>query len=434
MTTTEQLGTSEAAPSGNARRLPIGAELLPGGGVHFRVWAPRRKSIEVVFEGEPPQSSVPLVGEEGGYFSGEAPAATAGAPYRLRLDGGEKLFPDPASRHQPQGPHGPSRVVDPTQFEWTDAGWKGMRPENQVVYEMHIGTFTPEGTWGSAIPHLPALAEVGITCLEVMPVAEFAGRFGWGYDGVSLFAPTRLYGEPDDFRRFVDRAHALGLSVILDVVYNHFGPDGNYLPEFSDHYFTKRHKTDWGAAINFDSEGSEGVRELFVANARYWVEEFHIDGYRFDATQAILDNSPEHILTAVARAARQAAGEKPVYLVNENEPQHTRIVRPIDHGGRGMDALWNDDFHHSAMVALSGHNEAYYTDYLGTPQEFVSAAKWGYLYQGQRYLWQEARAECPGSTFRQRRSCISCKITIRSPTPAAGIGCITFPARASIGR
>ena len=209
-------------------------------------------------------------------------------------------------------------------------------------------------TWHAAAQKLPHLRDVGVTLLELMPVAEFAGRFGWGYDGVNLFAPTRLYGSPDDFRLFIDRAHAIGLGVILDVVYNHHGPDGCYLTQFADHYFTKRHCTDWGAALNFDGEGSAAVREFYLANARAWIEEYHLDGYRFDATQAILDNSPEHILSAISRAARSAAGSKQIYLVNENEPQHTRLVQPVEQSGYGMDALWNDDFHHSAMVALTG--------------------------------------------------------------------------------
>jgi maltooligosyltrehalose trehalohydrolase len=234
-----------------------------------------------------------------------------------------------------------------------------------------------------------------VTVLEVMPVAEFPGRFGWGYDGVDLFAPTRLYGAPDDFRRFVDRAHACGLAVILDVVYNHLGPDGNYLKPFAPDYFTDRYQNEWGEAINFDSESAGPVREFFVANAGYWIDEFHLDGLRLDATQQIFDRSPDNILAAMARRVREAARGRGTLLVAENEPQHAELVRPQDRGGLGLDMLWNDDFHHSAMVALTGRNEAYYTDYLGKPQEFVSAMKWGYLYQGQRYQWQKKRRGHP---------------------------------------
>jgi len=376
------------------RRLPVGAELLEGG-VHFRLWAPRRRQVEVVFEGDGAPDPLRLDAEPNGYFSGCAPGAGAGTLYRFRLDGSETLYPDPASRFQPDGPHGPSQVIDPESFHWTDDRWPGTGPENQVLYELHIGTFTPEGTWAAAQRELPYLKDLGVTCVEVMPVAEFAGRWGWGYDGVDLFAPYHHYGTPDDFRRFVNRAHELGLGVILDVVYNHLGPDGNYLKEFAEQYFTTKHKNEWGESINFDDAGSHGVREFYVSNARYWVREFHLDGYRFDATQAILDDSPEHILAAIASSARQAAAGRKIYLVNENEPQHTRIVRPPARGGYGMDALWNDDFHHSAMVVLTGRNEAYYTDHRGRPQEFVSSAKWGYLYQGQYYTWQRVRRGTP---------------------------------------
>ena len=228
-----------------------------------------------------------------------------------------------------------------------------------------------------------------------MPVADFTGQFGWGYDGVDLFAPTRLYGGPDDFRRFVDRAHAAGLGVILDVVYNHLGPDGNYLKQYAADYFTDRYANEWGEALNFDGPNSGPVREFFVSNAGYWIDEYHLDGLRLDATQQIFDNSPEHVLAAVTRRVREAGRGRATLLVAENEAQHSRLARPLDKGGYGMDALWNDDFHHSAMVALTGRNEAYYTDYLGKPQEFVSAVKWGYLYQGQRYGWQKKRRGTP---------------------------------------
>jgi maltooligosyltrehalose trehalohydrolase len=379
-----------------SRRLPVGAEVQPGGGVHFRVWAPRRRSVHVVLEDGPGVGAdVSLSSAGGGYFSGWAEAAGAGTLYRYRLDGGPNLYPDPASRFQPQGPHGPSRVIDPSGFSWADKEWRGCGLEGQVLYEMHVGTFTREGTWAAVTRELPVLADLGVTVLEVMPVADFPGRFGWGYDGVDLFAPTRLYGTPDDFRRFVDRAHALGLGVILDVVYNHVGPDGNFLKEFAPGYFTDRYKNEWGEALHFDGADAGPVREFFVANAGYWIDEFHLDGLRLDATQQIFDHSPEHVLAAVGRRVRQAAGGRATLLVAENESQHAKLARPPGRGGYGLDMLWNDDYHHSAMIVLSGHNEAYYTDFLGTPQEFVSAAKWGYLFQGQRYQWQKKRRGTP---------------------------------------
>ena len=368
------------------RRLPVGAEILSSGGAHFRVWAPRRRSVEVALEG----GGTPLSAEGGGYFSGTVREARAGTLYKYRLDGGES-FPDPASRFQPEGPHGPSQVIDPAAYPWRIRAGKGLSLPGQILYEMHVGTFTTEGTWDAARRELPALRELGVTVVEVMPVADFAGRFGWGYDGVDLFAPTRLYGAPDAMRAFVDEAHGQGMGVILDVVYNHLGPEGNYLPQFSERYFTDKYGTEWGQPFNYDGEDSAPVREFVVANAAYWIAEFRLDGLRLDATQSMHDASPEHVLAAIAREARRAAGERSVILVAENEPQETRLVRPPQEGGYGIDALWNDDFHHSAMVALTGRREAYYTDYRGAPQELVSAVKYGCLYQGQRYRWQGKR-------------------------------------------
>jgi len=370
--------------------------------VRFRVWSPRRRQVAVVIQGDPGASSgeateVPLEPEDEGYFSAVVPEAGPGTLYRYRLDGGE-MFPDPASRFQPEGPHGPSQIVDPGTFAWTDAGWRGLRLPGQVLYEMHVGTFTTEGTWGAAARELPALKDLGVTCVEVMPVAEFPGRFGWGYDGVNLFAPYHIYGTPDDFRRFVDEAHRLGLGVILDVVYNHLGPDGAYHREFSeDYYHRSRDKTEWGASLNFDGENSGPVREFFVANAGYWVEEFHLDGLRLDATHAIVDESEDHLLAAINRHARQKAGGRSILLIAEDESQETVRIRPPESGGFGLDAQWNDDFHHSAVVALTGRSEAYYSDFLGTPQELISAVKWGFLFQGQYFSWQ--RRPRGSSTF-----------------------------------
>ena len=377
------------------RRLPVGVEVLSDGEAHMRVWAPARRRVEVVVEDKVKPGVILLEPDGTGHFSGSG-AIKAGTNYRFRLDGAPDLYPDPVSRFQPDGPHGPSQVIDPNSCKWTDAAWSGAGLEGQVIYEMHIGTFTPEGSWEAATRELPELARLGITVLELMPVAEFPGRFGWGYDGVNLFAPTHLYGKPEDFRRFVNDSHGLGMGVILDVVYNHFGPDGNYLKAFSDAYFTDRYKNEWGEAINFDGPDSEPVRAYFLANAAYWVDEFHLDGLRLDATQQIFDSSSEHILTALGRAVRSAARGRKTLIVAENEPQHTKLVRPVEQGGHGLDALWNDDFHHSALVALTGHSEAYYSDYTGSPQELLSAVKWGYLYQGQRYSWQKKRRGTPG--------------------------------------
>jgi maltooligosyltrehalose trehalohydrolase len=369
------------------RRLPIGAELVPGG-VHFRVWAPQRKQVEVVIQADGQQQAYELQAEASGYFSGTVRTASAGTDYRYRLDGGAS-YPDPASRYQPDGPHGPSRVIDPT-FDWTDQLWKGVGLEGHVIYEMHIGTYTRHGSWNAAADQLANLVELGITLVEVMPVADFPGRFGWGYDGVNHFAPCRLYGQPDEMRRFVDRAHALGLGILLDVVYNHFGPEGNYLEQYSQDYYGPK-QNEWGKAINFDSNNNEPVREFFTANAKYWIDEFHLDGLRFDATHAIRDSSPEHILGSITHQARQAAKGRGLFLVAENESQQACCLRPREEGGFGMDAVWNDDFHHSAHVALTGYHDAYYSEYYGSPQELISTAKYGYLYQGQRYYWQKGK-------------------------------------------
>jgi maltooligosyltrehalose trehalohydrolase len=374
-----------------ARRYPIGAETARGG-THFRLWAPIRTRVEVVVEGGP---VVELTAEPGGYFSGFAADVGDGMRYRFRLDGGPALYPDPASRFQPDGPHGPSQVVDPAAFEWTDRDWPGLPAQGQILYEMHVGTFTPEGTWAAATARLPDLVALGVTAVEVMPVADFPGRFGWGYDGTCLYAPTRLYGAPDDLRRFVDAAHGLGLGVILDVVYNHFGPDGNYIREFAPQFLNTRHTTEWGEPFNFDGPDAGPVREFFVANAGYWIDEYHIDGLRLDATQAIYDESEEHILAAISRRVREAGGRRSTYIMGENEPQDANLVRPIERGGCGLDAVWNDDLHHSARVALTGKNEGYYRDYLGAPQEWVSAAKWGFLYQGQPYSFHHKRRGKP---------------------------------------
>jgi maltooligosyltrehalose trehalohydrolase len=381
---THPISRPAARPGHGAWELPLGAS-VNGDGVRFRVWAPRRSRVDVVIEGR--DRVVPLAAETGGYFAGTVSGIGAGARYRYRLDG-EGAFPDPCSRFQPEGPTGPSMVVDPNAYPWRDRDWPGVALPGQVIYELHVGAFTPEGTLDAAARELPELARLGITLIELMPLAEFPGRFNWGYDGVAVYAPCRIYGDPDALRRFVDRAHALGLGVILDVVYNHVGPSGSYLREFSDTYFSDRYPNEWGDPLNFDGPGHEGVREHFVQNACYWIAEYHLDGLRLDATQSIHDASPVHVLAELSRRARLAAGNRGIVLIGENEPQDVRCLGSLDRGGYGLDALWSDDFHHAARVALTGRREAYYTDYLGRPQELVSLVKRGFLFQGQRYAWQ----------------------------------------------
>jgi len=373
-----------------ARRFSVGAELQPDGGAHVRVWAPACHTVELIVPGA--AGGAGMEREADGHFQIFDPGARPGGRYWFRLDG-ERLRPDPASRWQPDGPHEPSAYVDPRAFAWTDERWKGLGPDGQVVYEMHVGTFTKDGTWRAAAAELEELVRVGITVVEMMPIAEFAGRFGWGYDGVDLYAPAHLYGTPDDLRAFVDTAHAAGLGVILDVVYNHFGPDGNFLSEFSPEYFTDKYENDWGRSINFD--GPPPVRDHFIQNAQYWIEDFHLDGLRLDATQDIHDTSRRHVIADIAARARDAANPRRLFLVAENEPQETRFVRQPDAGGFGVDALWNDDAHHAAVVALTGRREAYYRDYQGTARELVACARFGYLYQGQWYSWQKQRRGTP---------------------------------------
>jgi maltooligosyltrehalose trehalohydrolase len=390
---------AERTESGRRRR--FGAEVIASG-VDFRLSAPRCRSVNLILETEGGKL-VPMERGARGEFSAFVPGLRGGALYRFLLDDDRVPYPDPASRFQPEGPHGPSQVVDPTSYEWRDSAHSGVHLQGQVLYEAHIGTLTPEGTFLSAARELPALAEIGITTIELMPVAEFPGRFGWGYDGVCLYAPSRLYGTPDDFRFFVDEAHRLGMGVILDVVYNHFGPDGCYLTRFSDSFFSKQ-KNEWGHQLNFDREGSQEVRTFFTENAAYWIDEFHLDGLRLDATQEMHDGSDPHIVTEIVGAARLAASPRSIVVFAENERQHSHFAREPEHGGKGVDALWNDDFHHSAVVAVTGHREAYYSDMQGTPQELISAIRWGFLFQGQRYAWQgkprgEPGLDLPAASF-----------------------------------
>ncbi|HTJ43511.1 MAG TPA: malto-oligosyltrehalose trehalohydrolase [Kofleriaceae bacterium] len=359
--------------------MPIGVELdRSAGGAHARVWAPAWREVRFVVEGG---REISMEREPGGYFSCFAPGAAAGARYRFRL--GDQLYADPASRYQPEGPFGPSEIIDPDDYAWRDHAWRGVEPHRHVIYEMHVGTFTPEGTWRAAAAQLPFLAELGVTTIEVMPIAEFPGAFNWGYDGVDLFAPAHVYGTPRDLRAFVDRAHALGLAVILDVVYNHLGPAGNVYFTFAPAYRSEKYANEWGDALDFDGETSGPVRELFVANAGYWIDEHHFDGLRLDATQQIFDASREHVVAAITRRAREAGGGRRIFVVAENEPQDTACIRE-----HGVDALWNDDFHHSAVVAATGVIDGYLHDYAGTAQELISAVKRGFLYQGQMYPWQ----------------------------------------------
>jgi maltooligosyltrehalose trehalohydrolase len=358
----------------------MGAQVIGGGRVRFRVWAPAARSIEVELY-PPPEGIVryPMAPEDGGFWSAEVEAA-AGTLYRYHLN--EWGYPDPYSGSQPEGVHGPSQVVDPSAFAWTDAAWRGLDPDTLVTYECHVGVYTPEGTFDALIPHLARLRSLGVTALELMPVAEFPGRRNWGYDGVNLFAPCSVYGGPEGLRRLVDAAHAAGLGVILDVVYNHLGPDGNYLRTYSPDYFTDRYQTPWGDAINFDGQNSRVVRRLFIDNALHWLHEYHIDGLRLDATHTIYDSGEKHILRELVEAVREhGPGERRALIVAEDERNETRLILPREEGGFGLDALWVDDFHHSVHVLLTGEEEGYLGSYEGTAEEIARLLRVGFLYQ-----------------------------------------------------
>jgi maltooligosyltrehalose trehalohydrolase len=369
------------------RRYPVGAETQLDGSTHFRVWAPEPRQIVLCIEGkEASPRDIALDTEEDGYHSVLVRGVAAGTRYWYVLDGDR--LPDPASRYQPEGPFGPSEVVDPTRFRWEQQSPRSVGMAGHVIYEIHLGTFTPGGTWRSAIEKLPLLVECGISIVEVMPVADFPGRFGWGYDGVFPYAPAHQYGTPDDFRAFVDNAHAVGLGVILDVVYNHLGPDGCVFGRYAKAYYSKTYSNEWGDALNFDGPDAQPVRDYFASNAAYLIDEFRLDGLRLDATQTINDRSARHIIAEIGCRARSAARGRSIILVAESETQIARLVEPIEKGGCDLDAVWNDDFHHSAIVTMTGKREAYYSDHHGTPQELISAAKRGYLFQGQRSAWQ----------------------------------------------
>ena len=359
----------------------FGATVIDAGTVRFCVWAPAARKVEVEIY-PPPEGIVrhAMAEEGGGVWSGVADGGP-GTLYRYRLDE-EWGYPDPYSRSQPEGVHGPSQVVDPGAFGWTDNGWPGLDLDKLVIYECHVGVYTPQGTFDALIGQLDALRSLGVTALELMPIAEFPGSRNWGYDGASLFAPSSVYGGHENLRRLVDAAHAHGLGVILDVVYNHLGPDGNYLPTYSPDYFTSRHQTPWGDAVNFDGENSGYVRRYVSDNALMWLREYHIDGFRLDATEQIYDDSDKHILQELAEivAENRLSGRKPL-LIAEHEQHDLRIVTSRENGGYGLDGLWLDDFHHSLHVLLTGERTGYLERFQGKTEELAAILNAGALFE-----------------------------------------------------
>ena len=360
-----------------AHAMPFGAELADGA-ARFRLWAPACRDATLLLDSGPR----PMQRRDGGWHEASIVGITAGATYAYRVDGGDPV-PDPASRFNPHDAKGPSAVVDPRAFEWRDDGWRGRPWREAVVYELHTGTFTRDGTFLAAIERLDHLADLGITAIEIMPVADFVGARNWGYDGVLPFAPDSAYGTPEDLKRLVVEAHARGLMVLLDVVYNHFGPDGNFLARYAPQFFNERHRTPWGAAVNFDGPDAETVRAFFVHNALYWIEEFHLDGLRLDAVHAIADDSPKHIVTEIAEAIAAGPGRgRHVHLVLENDKNEARLLDPA--GGPHATAQWKDDWYHALQILVCGDTHGFRSDYADEPErKLARAIAEGYVYQGE---------------------------------------------------
>jgi maltooligosyltrehalose trehalohydrolase len=368
--------------------------ILEKGGVRFSVWAPRARRVDVVLESE--KRAIALAGDGEGGFSALVEGVAEGALYRFRLDG-ERERPDPVSRSQPRGVHDASAVVDPSAFAWRDAGWRGLELPSLVLYELHVGTFTPEGTFAAAIEKLPLLRDLGVTAVELMPVAEFPGGRNWGYDGVHSYAAESTYGGPAALAKLVDAAHAIGLGVVLDVVYNHLGPEGNYLAEYGP-YFTDRHRTPWGSAINFDDEDCDEVRRYFVDNALHWVTDFHVDGLRLDAVHAIYDFGARHVLEEIATAVHEQAASlrRTALVIAESDLNDPRIVRPREIGGYGLDGQWSDDFHHAVHAAVTGERRGYYQDFGGVAP-IAKALRDRFFVEGQRSSFRRRRHGAPAT-------------------------------------
>ncbi|MEO8410266.1 MAG: malto-oligosyltrehalose trehalohydrolase [Propionivibrio sp.] len=367
-------------------RMPFGAEILDDGGVHFRLWAPGVGAVALQLDDDG-DDVVPMQPASDGWFERVHAEARAGSRYRFLLPDGLHV-PDPASRCNPDDVHAASEVIDPLAYAWRHGDWRGRPWEEAVIYELHIGTFSPAGTFAGVEERLDYLVQLGVTALEIMPVADFPGTRNWGYDGVLPFAPDAVYGRPDDFKHLIDAAHARGLMVFLDVVYNHFGPEGNYLHAYAQAFFNPRHTTPWGAAINFDAEGSRQVRDFFIHNALYWIEEFHLDGLRLDAIHAICDDSSPDIVEELAAAIHSGPGsERQVHLILENDRNQARYLER-DGGGKGRPlqatAQWNDDIHHVLHVLASGENDGYYADYATQPAKVLARCLTeGFAYQGE---------------------------------------------------
>jgi maltooligosyltrehalose trehalohydrolase len=383
-------------------QLEFGALPQADGSTRFRVWAPKAKSLAVKIFGQE-ERTISLERTEQDVFEAVALETGAGADYKFIIDD-ERERPDPVSRWQAQGVHGPSRIVDPNEFSWTDAEWKGLPLKELIIYELHVGTFTAEGSFQSVTEKLAHLKALGITAIEIMPVAEFPGGRNWGYDGAHLYAPQSTYGGPFGLKTLVDACHREGLAVILDVVYNHLGPEGNYLGEYA-HIFSKHYRTPWGDALNFDSAHSDGVRRYFIENALYWLTEYHVDGLRLDAIHRIMDKSPRHILSEIAEEFSRQAERlgRMAWTIAESDLNDVRIIKPLEQGGYGLDAQWSDDFHHSLHAVLTGTRRGYFADF-GRVEDLAKAIGKGFVYDGRRSEFRKRRhgtpsEEMPGERF-----------------------------------
>ena len=385
-----------------AHRMPFGAEVREDGTTRFRLWAPGARQVELWLE--EPGRAVGMPRDAGGWAEYVTRDAPPGTRYRYRIDG-ELLVPDPAARFQPGDVHGASEVMDPLAHAWTDTAWAGLPPERLVFYELHVGAFSAAGTYAGVAERLDHLVSLGVTAVELMPLADFPGRWGWGYDGVLLFAPEASYGRPEDLKALVNAAHARGLAVFLDVVYNHFGPEGNYLHHYAPGFFNARHQTPWGDGVNYDGPGSEVVRAFMIHNALYWIEEYHLDGLRLDAVNAIVDDSPRHLLVELGRAVANGPGrDRRVHLVLENGANEARYLRPVDGRRPLYQAQWNDDVHHALHVLLTGEAGGYYGDYQPPLPHLGRCLTEGFAFQGERSMYRgvtrgEPCADLPPTAF-----------------------------------
>jgi len=393
-------------PVRRRHEMPFGAQLSASGEVRFQLWAPAARSVELVLcdaSGSALHNAA-MERLDGGWFALVTGAAGVGSLYRYRIDGAHEV-PDPAARCNPQGVHGPSEVIDPLAYAWDDAAWRAPPWHETSLYELHVGTFNTPGTYGAVAERLGHLKRLGVSAIELMPVAAFPGARNWGYDGVLPYAPQASYGRPQELKALIAAAHGHGLAVVLDVVYNHFGPEGNYLHLYAPHFFDQQRDTPWGAAMNFDGEGSRVVREFFLHNALYWLEEYHIDGLRLDAVHAIYDRSEPHIVRQLARAARTGAGHgRNIYLTLENL-RNSAALLGVEGAPDTCDAQWNDDVHHCLHVLLTGETQEYYTDFSDTPHALLCRAlAQGFAYQGERSRHEgsargERSAHLPPSAF-----------------------------------